>query len=37
MFKKYMNLNGNSGVDCYRIGLNSIAVAFKGSSRIYTY
>lgn len=36
--KRYLNLNGNSGVVAYEIGNNSITVQFQGGQcYLYTY
>jgi hypothetical protein len=33
----YLNRNGNSGVEAYKIGNNCIEVKFKGTAKIYKY
>ena len=36
--EKYMNLNGNSGVESYEIGRHSITIEFKdGNVYLYTF
>ena len=37
MFNKYKNINGDSNVDSYEIGLDYIAITFIGSSVVYYY
>ena len=33
----YKNINGNSGIDSYEIGVDFIKVRFKTSSTVYIY
>lgn len=34
---KYLNLGGNSNIESYEIGSDSITVRFKGTPRLYRY
>lgn len=35
--EQYLNLNGKSGIEAYKIGETFFAVKFKNNSKIYTY
>ena len=37
MFVKYRDINGDSNIDCYEIGIDYIAIKFNNSSKIYRY
>lgn len=37
MIKKYLDVNGDSGVDSYEIGVDYILVWFRNGTRAYKY